>query len=836
MEGHKAAPGCKMAPLVPKGSVLTDMRQKRWLIGKPVGSGAFGAIYLARREGEEEEEYAVKIEPHSNGPLWVEMHAFFRIGLETHRAIWKPRNGKPEGWVGIPNYFGSGSHWVEEEKLRFLVMSRLGSDIQKFFQSGKKPIPLPTALNIGIQIMESLEYVHSKGYAHNDIKAQNVLLAYGQDQNTVYLVDFGLACKYRNSQGFHCSAEPDERKAHEGTLEYTSRDAHTGVHSRRGDLETLGYNLIHWVSGYLPWIHSQEPEFVQSKKIGFMFNVPGFLKKCFKPEAPPKVLEDFMVYVNSLGFIDAPDYSKLRKLFCQAMRREGVEPYAPLVFGNRKVAPREESSDEEEEEDEDQEGTRNTRSQDEDERFAPWSWEQVLSLDPESIIRQASRSSESEERENPEQTAAFEALQEQSLLNPTPEMVRLLEVREELERVRKTLSWKEQLAEYNQRMANTKAKFASMDLTASDVTPAMQQVIDRRAKRLASGICSPITPEPSEDELDELDDLVEVKKALTKGTRRQKQTSAVSPPSGSNTPRTRSGTSTPRAGRGSATPRSRPGSATPTAGSVTPGSRSGTASTVPMECFTRSSRSSRASSPSFSGSVLQLEDSPVRRSEIPRSSARLNTIRNKDDTDSGSGRKTRIKNKDAQFKLPTANTKIACLHCGKLLLEKSMSRHISRFHAEDIETDDIRVKRVIQSPKTPILQMKRFRNNRHLTPQLNQEQEFIPSSKIFSSPEEPQSDPEDETAKVPESSEEKCPMCLMKLPLLMIAQHLSDVHSPARKRTRQVKIISSGVPVHVSSDSPLKIRNMTSPEKSGADVSVMPVPDSVKIRKYLALE
>lgn len=207
------------------------------------------------------------------------------------------------------------------------------------------------------------------------------------------------------------------------------------------------------------------------------------------------------------------------------------------------------------------------------------------------------------------------------------------------------------------------------------------------------------------------------------------------------------------------------------------------------------------------------------------------------------GRKTRIKNKDAQFKLPTANPKIACLHCGKLLLEKSMSRHISRFHAEDIETDDITVKRVIQSPKTPILQMKRFRNNRHLTPQLNQEQEFIPSSKIFSSPEEPQSDPEepqsdpkDETAEVPESVEEKCPMCLMKLPLLMIAQHFSDVHSPARKRTRQVKIISSGVPVHVSSDSPLKIRNMTSPEKSGADVSVMPVPDSVKIRKYLALE
>ena len=96
--------------------------------------------------------------------------------------------------------------------------------------------------------MTSLEYLHSRGYTHNDVKAQNLLLdSSGCD---VYLVDFGLASKYKVPQssvmivhlcnnvfcqdnlGFHHDGDEDERFAHEGTLEYTSRDGHIGAHSR----------------------------------------------------------------------------------------------------------------------------------------------------------------------------------------------------------------------------------------------------------------------------------------------------------------------------------------------------------------------------------------------------------------------------------------------------------------------------------------------------------------------------------------------------------------------------------------------------------------------------
>ena len=124
-------------------------------------------------------------------------------------------------------------------------------------------------------VVQALKFIHEKGYTHNDVKAQNLLVGLEKDnRDKVYLVDFGLACKYRDAFGFHALEEPDERKAHDGTLEYTSRDAHTGAHSRRGDLETLGYNMVHWAAGTLPWLTElEDPEQVKFllKYSQFMF-------------------------------------------------------------------------------------------------------------------------------------------------------------------------------------------------------------------------------------------------------------------------------------------------------------------------------------------------------------------------------------------------------------------------------------------------------------------------------------------------------------------------------------------------------------------------------------
>lgn len=121
----------------------------------------------------------------------------------------------------------------------------------------------------------------------------------GKDQ--VYLLDYGLACKYLFSNGEHKPFCVDERKAHAGTILFCSRDAHKGVASRRSDLESLGYNIIYWLTGKLPWMKdSDDPEIVDKKKQRALADPDNFLRLCFKHY--PKFLLDYFKYLQTLQF------------------------------------------------------------------------------------------------------------------------------------------------------------------------------------------------------------------------------------------------------------------------------------------------------------------------------------------------------------------------------------------------------------------------------------------------------------------------------------------------------------------------------------------------------
>ncbi|XP_066597581.1 serine/threonine-protein kinase VRK1-like isoform X2 [Prorops nasuta] len=336
-----AALGCKLPQQLPAGEILTDITQKKWKLGGAIGYGGFGDIYLAsdnlNTSVGQDAKYVIKIEPHNNGPLFVEMNFYIRAARRDMIDSWCKSQDKRR--VGVPSYEGSGSHVYRDQRFRFLVIPRYGIDIGKFFLSQNRKLSTKLVNNLAIQMLDALEYIHSRGYAHADVKGSNILLALqgqngGKENTKAYLVDYGLAYRFRTASGMHKPFVHDERRAHEGTLEFTSRDAHHGTHSRRGDLETLGYNILQWLCGRLPWENENggmsltaNPDDVHSQKDLLFSDVTAFIKSCFPHKKnPPTSLVDYMKYIADLGFETKPNYSYLRGLFQNVSYQETNVP------------------------------------------------------------------------------------------------------------------------------------------------------------------------------------------------------------------------------------------------------------------------------------------------------------------------------------------------------------------------------------------------------------------------------------------------------------------------------------------------------------------------------
>ncbi|XP_054161071.1 probable serine/threonine-protein kinase DDB_G0292354 [Oppia nitens] len=277
---------------------------------------------------------------HLSGPLFAEMHFYHRVAKPKLIDNWMLTNRL--AFIGMPRYVASGIFISRStcRRFRFLVLDRMGVDLQKILDKHRHILSLKSAYTITTMIIDILAYIHSFGYIHADIKASNLLL--GRTETTspareLYLVDYGLVERYRTQNGEHKEEEEDNRRANSGTIEFTSRDGHVGALTRRSDLEMLVYNTITWLSGgRLPWIDEKDYEVVRQQKEYYMSHIDKLLIYAFKTKSSiPKGLDEFVRSIGRLGFKEDPDYGALKLILIRAIVSSGYTNDGLITWGNK---------------------------------------------------------------------------------------------------------------------------------------------------------------------------------------------------------------------------------------------------------------------------------------------------------------------------------------------------------------------------------------------------------------------------------------------------------------------------------------------------------------------
>ena len=288
----------------PKVEIVKIKNQYSFKSTDRLGGGSFGQIYKGINL-KTKEEVAIKIES-KNIETPQLMHE-----SKILKAL-NDNDGFPKVYLVTPL-----------DDVLIMVMELLGENLQKLLMnSPHKKFTLKTTLMLAIQILSRIKTLHENNYIHRDIKPENFTIGLKKYKNTIYMIDYGLTRKFCDSRKNHIPYK--EGKHLTGTALYASIYTHKGIEqSRRDDLESLGYMMIYFCKGELPWMNVKgKTKEIKYKKI---MEKKLEMKPDILCQGLPDEFNQYFKYVRELQFTEEPKYDFLLGLFNSAMKKNNIK-------------------------------------------------------------------------------------------------------------------------------------------------------------------------------------------------------------------------------------------------------------------------------------------------------------------------------------------------------------------------------------------------------------------------------------------------------------------------------------------------------------------------------
>jgi serine/threonine-protein kinase len=165
-----------------------------YLIEKRIGSGGMGEVYQAR-ELSTNRQVAIKMMVPTSAAS-EKAKDYFRREMMVLKDLLMP-NGRCH-----PNVVAFYDIFEIDGQFQLVMEYVVGKNALDWVKDLTSPLPIPAAARLGRLLLSALEYAHSRGYVHRDVKPSNLLVVGPPQRLQLKLSDFGLAKNFRENAGF----------------------------------------------------------------------------------------------------------------------------------------------------------------------------------------------------------------------------------------------------------------------------------------------------------------------------------------------------------------------------------------------------------------------------------------------------------------------------------------------------------------------------------------------------------------------------------------------------------------------------------------------------------